>query len=79
MRKLSLALLASGTLLSTGLLTSAQAAFITGIMQVGNGSNIVEITTNSPLTGTIGFVPGLWCCQPRMGPLATSCHLRAWR
>jgi hypothetical protein len=58
MRKLSLALLASGTLLWTGLLTSAQAAFLTGFLEIGGGSNTVSITTPSPLTGTIQFLSG---------------------
>jgi len=53
MRKLGIALAA--LLASTAF---ASAAFLTGDLEVGGGSNTVSITTQSPLTGTIAFVPG---------------------
>ena len=55
MRKLAvLALLAGCALFST----VANAAFITGNLEVGGGSNTVAFTTTVPLTGTIAFFPG---------------------
>src|SRR5215831_14398327 len=53
MRKLSLTLVC--LLVS---IASLQAAPLTGVLEVGGGSNDVNITNTSPLTGTIGFHPG---------------------
>jgi len=53
MRKLGIAL--AILFASTAL---APAAFLTGTLEIGGGSNTVSITTTSPLDGTISFVPG---------------------
>lgn len=53
MRKLCLAL--GFALLAT---TAAQAAPLTGTLEIGGGSNTVNITGTTPLTGNIGFFPG---------------------
>lgn len=48
-------LIAAALLASTAF---ANAAMLTGNLEIGGGSNIVNIVTSSPLTGNIGFVPG---------------------
>src|SRR5262245_40350842 len=55
MRKLLLALASTALLLATA---TARADLLEGILQVGGGSSVINITNTNPLTGTIGFVPG---------------------